>query len=180
MGLLAQEGQIGEAANKFGEFALGAFEVVGVVAATSEVPAKVAKNVGEEFLEVVEFTSAAATKVSKGMPRVTVGERVCACGCKTSRAVGLYACMHELLRVLEVVLLLGHWSGGIGHCTSRVCEHGVYLVAPAPVRRAGVVGQDRTRDTTFFRQGKAKGGCAATQCALAQPPPPPPRSACCM
>lgn len=60
---MAQEGQIGEITTKFGEFALGAFDVVSVVAATSEVPAIVAKNVGEEFLEVVEFTSAAATKV---------------------------------------------------------------------------------------------------------------------
>lgn len=62
---MAQEGEIGEAATKFGEFALGAFDVVTVVAATSEVPAKVAKNVGDEFLEVVEFTSAAATKVTR-------------------------------------------------------------------------------------------------------------------
>eukprot|EP00903_Cladosiphon_okamuranus_P018813 g17304.t2 len=62
VGLLAQEGLVGEATTKVGEFALGAFDVVSVVAETSEVPAKIAKNVGEEILEVVEFTSAAATK----------------------------------------------------------------------------------------------------------------------
>lgn len=60
---MAQEGTIGQSAAKFGEFALGAFEVVSTVAASTDVPAKMASSVGEEFLEVVEFTSGAMTKV---------------------------------------------------------------------------------------------------------------------
>ncbi|CAB1121192.1 unnamed protein product [Ectocarpus sp. CCAP 1310/34] len=63
VGLLAQEGTIGQTTAKVGEFALGAFEVVSTVATSTNVPAKVASSVGEEFLEVVEFTSGAVTKV---------------------------------------------------------------------------------------------------------------------
>ncbi|CAM9806233.1 unnamed protein product, partial [Ectocarpus sp. 12 AP-2014] len=62
VGLLAQEGTIGQTTAKVGEFAFGAFEVVSTVAASTNVPAKVASSVGEEFLEVVEFTSGAVTK----------------------------------------------------------------------------------------------------------------------
>lgn len=64
MGLLAQDGGVGAATTKLGEFVLAAFEVVGTVVVTSGVPGKVAGTVGEEILEVVEFTSGAVTKVS--------------------------------------------------------------------------------------------------------------------
>ena len=63
MGLLGQEGEVGKATSKVGKFALGAFDVVSVVATSTDVPAKVAETVGEEFLEVVEFASGAVTKV---------------------------------------------------------------------------------------------------------------------
>ncbi|CAM9829034.1 unnamed protein product, partial [Scytosiphon promiscuus] len=62
VGLLAQEGGVGEATAKLGEFVLAAFEVLGTVVASSDVPGKVAGTVGEEILEVVEFTSGAVTK----------------------------------------------------------------------------------------------------------------------
>lgn len=65
VGLLAQEGKVGEATTKFGQFALGAFEVAGTVAASTDAPAKAAGAVGEEILEVVEFATAAATKVMR-------------------------------------------------------------------------------------------------------------------
>lgn len=64
VGLLAQEGTVGEATTKFGQFALGAFEVAGTVATSTGAPAKAASAVGEEILEVVEFATAAATKVT--------------------------------------------------------------------------------------------------------------------
>lgn len=61
--MLAQEGEVGDLTTKVGKFALGAFDVMGVVAKSTDVPAKVAETVGEEFLEVIEFTSGAVTKV---------------------------------------------------------------------------------------------------------------------
>lgn len=69
VGLLAQEGEVGENTVKVGRFALGAFDVASTVAASSDVPAKVAGTVGEEFLEVVEFTSGAVTKVMFCLPK---------------------------------------------------------------------------------------------------------------
>lgn len=62
--MLAQDGAVGKATREVGRFALGAFDVITVLAKTTDVPVKVAETVGEEFLEVVEFTSGAVTKVS--------------------------------------------------------------------------------------------------------------------
>lgn len=64
VGLLAQEGKVGENTNKLGEFALAAFGIASTVATSSNVPSKVVGTVGEEFLEAVEYTSGAVTKVN--------------------------------------------------------------------------------------------------------------------
>lgn len=63
VGLLAQKGAVGKFTAILGEFALGAFEVIGLVVKSSPIPAKVVGTVSEELLEAVELTSGAVTKV---------------------------------------------------------------------------------------------------------------------